>query len=261
MIKKDNILVGITERGDAGLDLSWVNKLEKPCFDGAILITKNITPGFMEKLLSVSKPVILHCTCTGWGHSWLEPCSPDYKTQLDALGSLIDKEFPADRCVLRIDPILPTDEGLDKVRMVLDYAALMLPMDKIRIRISVMDEYRHVRERFASTGHRPLYGGSFYAPWGMKHATIKVLTEEYPYFYETCAEDWMHDCYPNRFSCKQGCLSSLDLDIMGFLCPEDLLQNMQQRSGCHCLSCKKELLTERKQCPNGCLYCYWKNND
>ncbi len=25
-----------------------------------------------------------------------------------------------------------------------------------------------------------------------------------------------------------------------------------------CLSVKKEIFTERKQCPNKCLYCYWK---
>lgn len=38
--------IGITEAGDAGLDLSWANKLDT--VDGAIVITKCITPVFMK---------------------------------------------------------------------------------------------------------------------------------------------------------------------------------------------------------------------
>lgn len=34
--------IGITEAGDAGLDLSWVNKLDT--VDGAVVITKCISP-------------------------------------------------------------------------------------------------------------------------------------------------------------------------------------------------------------------------
>lgn len=33
--------IGVTERGDAGLDLSWVQKMDK--MDGAILITKDVS--------------------------------------------------------------------------------------------------------------------------------------------------------------------------------------------------------------------------
>ena len=258
-MENKKLVIGITERGDAGIDLSWFGKVENGNYNGAILITKNISPIFSEKILSMKKPAILHCTCTGWGHSWLEPCSPVFTNQIDALNSLIKAGFPAERCVLRIDPILPTEEGIDKVRMVLDYAASKLPMENIRIRISVLDEYKHVRERFINSGHRPVYGGSFYAPWEMKRNVIKMLTEEYPYFYETCAEDWMHEWKPERFSSRQGCLSTKDLDILGFSYPEEISQNMQQRTGCHCLEYKRELLAGRNICPNGCLYCYWKD--
>lgn len=42
--------IGITEAGDAGLDLSWANKLDT--VDGAIVITKCITPDFYEVALA-----------------------------------------------------------------------------------------------------------------------------------------------------------------------------------------------------------------
>lgn len=40
--------IGITEYGDAGVDLRWENKLGS--LDGAILITKNLTDTFISKV-------------------------------------------------------------------------------------------------------------------------------------------------------------------------------------------------------------------
>lgn len=37
--------IGITERGDASIDYSWVDKVSN--IDGAILITKNLTDKFI----------------------------------------------------------------------------------------------------------------------------------------------------------------------------------------------------------------------
>jgi hypothetical protein len=38
--------IGITEAGDAGVDLSWVDKMGS--VDGAVLITKCISPNFVD---------------------------------------------------------------------------------------------------------------------------------------------------------------------------------------------------------------------
>ena len=32
----------------------------------------------------------------------------------------------------------------------------------------------------------------------------------------------------------------------------------EQRASCSCLSQKVELLSNKKQCHHGCLYCYWR---
>ena len=56
--------IGITERGDASIDYSWVNKLDK--VDGAIIITKNLTDKFIHTIVEQSKNhnLILHKTLT-----------------------------------------------------------------------------------------------------------------------------------------------------------------------------------------------------
>lgn len=41
--------IGITEAGDAGLDLSWEPYVDN--LDGVVLVTKNITPSFHDAAL------------------------------------------------------------------------------------------------------------------------------------------------------------------------------------------------------------------
>lgn len=85
--------IGITERGDAGIDLSWTGHLDS--VNGAILITKNLTDGFCRAVLDNKDrhPLIIHAGCTGWGGSALEPRVPRYHDQLGRLSKLIADGF------------------------------------------------------------------------------------------------------------------------------------------------------------------------
>ena len=78
--------IGITEAGDAGLDLSWVNKLDT--VDGAVVITKCISPEFYDAVLSNKDKLIIHATFTGYGHSVLEPNVPSPYDEFDAIMAL-----------------------------------------------------------------------------------------------------------------------------------------------------------------------------
>lgn len=252
--------IGITERGDAGLNMAWVNKLNS--VDGAILITKNITKEFVENVLETHDKgykLIVHCTCTGYGNSELEPNVPNYKAQLNSLKFLIDMGFPAERCVLRIDPIFPSEKGLARVRQVIEYFR-SLNTGITRIRVSIVDEYKHVKERYRQRGWHCLYDG-FSPSREQLLATAKVLNElnsDYSYKYETCAEDGLGLLLISQETI--GCISYKDIKLMDIpMLKQDWQENPQNRKGCHCLSCKTELLTERKPCPNGCVYCFWKN--
>jgi DNA repair photolyase len=250
--------IGITERGDAGINLSWVNKVNQ--VDGMILITKNITKMFSLNVLDLHRKgykIIVHCTCTGYGGTELEPGVPNYQQQLFALASLIHEGFPAENCVLRIDPIFPSEKGMSKLHKVLSYFG-SLNTGVTRIRVSVVDEYNHVKQRYAKRGWTPLYQG-FQADDTQLNLVIKNLAM-YPQRYEICAENRMYqlslDKYPYLFEVA-GCISNKDLEIMDIPVLE-MAVNPQNRTGCHCLSCKYELFEKRQPCPHRCVYCFWK---
>ena len=145
--------IGITERGDPARDLSWTNTVRN-C-DGAIIITKAITNALAKNLLQLNQegfPVILHATCTGYGGTILEPHVPNYAAQLTSIVHMIQHGFPQDHIILRIDPIIPTSEDVDTATKVLDAAASMNIIPGCRVRISILDEYRHVKARLAAAG-------------------------------------------------------------------------------------------------------------
>lgn len=254
------MVIGITERGDAGRDLSWTCSIN--FMDGAVLITKAMTPAFINAVLDCRKPTIVHCTCTGCGGTVLEPGVPAPSMQLNNLKCLIDMGFPASRTVLRIDPIFPTDKGLAKAKAVLD-TMLSMQLGTKRVRISIVDEYPHVRARYAERGWTPIYGGKFFPS---EEHIQKVASMLYDYkdsglHFETCAEPALVKTAHQMgiFNIEEvGCISKEDLWLMNLPMPDGLTTNPQNRSGCKCLSCKTEMLTQKTQCSHGCIYCYWK---
>lgn len=262
--------IGITERGDASIDYQWVEKL--PSVDGTILITKNLTDRFIDTVIKCYEngdKLIVHATCTGWGRTDFEPNVPDYKTQLHQLKKLIKKGFPADHCVLRIDPIFPTLSGLNRVMEVIHEFQKQKTGIK-RIRISVYDEYHHVKERLKAAGYRPCYGENFHASPKQMESVANALRQfsycTYSHHgqvtmrnqFETCAEDLLVKRYPHSFK-QVGCVSNKDIELMGLEPVLNKEENGQPRTGCHCLTCKTELLTNKYRCPNQCIYCYWKD--
>lgn len=255
--------IGITERGDASIDTSWADKTNT-C-DGMIIITKNISRFVLEKLLELQArnyQVILHATCTGWGKTAIEPNVPDYVTQLMGINILVASGFRPENIVLRIDPIIPSVTGLKRVRNVLEKAVeIGLDLNKIRVRISVIDEYRHVKSRLQAMGLNQIYPGTqFYAsPENFQYVACQlrqIRDDVNPgmKFY-CCAEPNLTD--PDLFV-HAGCISQQDLAIMGLEYNQTSV-NPQNRGGCLCLSVKHELLNQRHRCPHQCVYCYWKD--
>ena len=263
----ENIRIGITERGDAGIDLSWVRKTGQ-C-NGVIAITKNLTSNAAEEILKLHKngyPCILHATCTGWGATRIEPNVPRPENQIQSVMNLIHAGFPMKNVVLRIDPIIPSEDGLNRVHRVVKIAMdTGLDFNKARIRISVLDEYRHVKARLQAAGLHTIYPGSdFYAkPENFRYVTqnLREIQTEIarrqniaPKF-RCCAEPALTD---QDLYVQTGCVSDEDLAIMGLNYSHTGI-NPQNRNGCKCLQCKYELLENRHRCPHQCIYCYWKD--
>ena len=103
------VRIGVTERGDAGLDFAWMNKSHS--VDGMILITKHLSYAFIDRIVKTN--AIVHATITGNGGTIYEPNVPPLSISKQYFSKLVERIGP-DRVVLRIDPIIPTDSGIAK---------------------------------------------------------------------------------------------------------------------------------------------------
>lgn len=247
---------GITEAGDASVDYDWEEKLDN--VDGTILITKKLTEVFIESVLEKKdKPIIIHVSCTGYGKTPLEPACPKFLYTIGKMRSLIDRGWPSDRLVLRVDPIIPTPMGIARFEAVVKAAHDIIPEVK-RVRVSVLDMYPHVRERFIKKGLALPYGDNFQASesqFAALNESIEKLRDKYHLQIESCAEKMLPATE------QVGCVSEKDFNILEI--PFEEVTGKKQRKSCLCSGNKKELLdykwnkTGYNHC-YGCLYCYWK---
>ena len=148
--------IGIPEAAEASVDLSWVDKMGS--VDGAVLITKCISPNFVDAAMKFKDKIIVHATITGYGGTILEPLVPYPYEQYGAIMYLIEKGFPKEKIVIRVDPIIPTKKGCERA---LNVIKTFIDMGFNRYRISVIDMYPHVRERFKAAGLPLPYGPKF----------------------------------------------------------------------------------------------------
>lgn len=236
---------GITEAGDAGLDLSWANKL----LEGNIIITKQLTCDngkLINLLLKNQERIILHITCTGYGGTKMEPYVPKPFKVYQGARELIKMGFPVKQMVLRIDPIIPTKKGIEHI---IEPLSLFKDIGIERVRYSIIDMYNHTKNRFLKEfGELPFDG--FQAPDYMVKNVLKTINPyRETYTFESCTENT-----PD----KVGCISIKDYEILG-LDTSDVIIGGFQRAGCMCCAGKTELLNNKKRCPSGCLYCYWRD--
>ena len=230
--------IGITERGDAGLDFSWRDKVGKYLF--SILITKNLNDEFIRSAVTAGN-VIVHAGITGYGGSAIEPNVPKPAWSVDQLEKLIAAGFPIGRTVARIDPIFPTAKGRATTEVLVRQLS---ELGIRRIRYSYVDLYGHVLKRFKDAGIE--------IPAFTEKGFMAELAPQYPEIrFESCAEGIGDDV---------GCISAYDFMEFGAL-PETTRINAQNRRHCKCLAVKVELLDYKnnKRCPHQCLYCYWRD--
>lgn len=240
--------IGITESGEPCFNLDIFERL----YDGNIIITKRLTNALIEKLAENKDKIVLHVTCTGWGGSVLEPFVPSPEVTRKKVGQLIEKGFPIEHIVLRIDPCIPTKEGLERIDNVL---RLFSDIGLKRVRFSVLDMYEHVKKRFKENGLEIPYE-TFHAPFDVRkkiHDVLLGFGNKYCFEVEACAEPGIESV---------PCLSQKDVDILGLTDKITLVGKKEQRSNCSCPSNKSELIqgeNKAKKCLNSCLYCFWRD--
>ena len=197
----------------------------------------------------------------------MEPGLPEPEITINAIRHLIDAGFPAENIVLRIDPIIQTDEGIERAKHVMELATAIIP-DVKRIRISIYDDYHLSREEMCRRGYAPIDKTTKWKnemerrpnPYHIKQIAEMLMSISGPdQHFELCAEPELEQAYPDRFHWT-GCLSHKDCEIMGIHVPSNIGINGQNRFGCKCLKMKRELLNKKKRCSSNCAYCYWGRN-
>jgi DNA repair photolyase len=227
-------MVGITERGDTALNHEWKPWVTegKP----AILITKD--PLTLSHQLSATMNIIVHCTITGWGSSPIEPNVPDPATAIEGFKK-VQRIIGYERTVLRVDPII-TEYSERSIKVIKSLKGTFH-----RLRISFLDMYPHVAERFTNGGIK-IQQKTFHSPL---HERQRVLS-----YIKSIFSD-VEICGEPELPCT-GCISVKDLAIFNIQVQSN--NRSQQRSTCHCLASKRELLSNKQRCKHQCLYCYWK---
>lgn len=246
--------IGITEGGDASLNYQWVSKISQ--VDGAILITKNVSDKFIDEVVKVKDKVIVHATITGYGGTILEPNIPDIDFSVVQINKLVLKGFQKEKIVIRVDPVIPTKKGISLFKNVVE---LFVKQGFKRFRMSLIDMYPHVRERFKEKGLPNPYIGNNFSPSINQLKEIDSCIRELKSKYtdiriESCAEKGLQE------TIQIGCISEYDLNLLGLTLVEKIDSKGFQRRDCLCYSGKTELLNHKEPCKYECLYCYWKKS-
>lgn len=248
--------IGTTEYGDAGLDLSWADRLGR--VDGAIVITKRVSPGFHDAVLSNKDKLIVHATITGYGGTALEPNVPSINDEYHAVMALVQAGFPKEKVVIRVDPIIPTKKGIRTAAVVIK---MFMDAGFARFRVSIIDMYPHVRERFKQSGFPLPYGEFGFSP---NKEQIRAVDE----MLGAASKYWQHSDALRIEGCAEpgltnvihcGCVSEYDLNLLGLQEDDAVDSAGYQRQHCMCYSGKIELLKGKGgRCAHKCLYCFWK---
>ena len=176
----------------------------------------------------------------------MEPGSPSFTDSMAMFDEAV-RMLGKDRVVLRIDPIIPTPDGIVRAKTVHDFLTGVKCTARPEHGTKSEDQLhgqlparQGTVQGGGASGGQPGY--DFHAPLAER---LKIA--EYFVGAEICGEPGM--------KCT-GCISELDLRILGIEATPAMLG--VQRPNCKCLAGKRELLKHRGQCASRCLYCYWK---
>ena len=240
--------VGITETNDPCFNLELFDKL----FDANVIITKNLTDKLIEKLIEHKDKCILHFTCTGMGGSKIEPFVPTVEVSVRQIGKLINLGFPLKQIVLRIDPIIPSEKGINTVINVLK---AFKDFNIERLRFSFLDMYKHVKQRFIDNNIKLPYE-SFHSDLMVRKNGFAIISNEA----KECGFKIIQTCGEPGFD-STPCISQMDIDILGLTDKIKLKDKKGQRETCGCPANKRQLISwqeSKKKCGHNCLYCYIK---
>lgn len=232
--------IGITDTGDAGFQLDWAQRMDQ--VHGAILITRVLTPEFLQALTPFPARVLIHVACSGYGGTVLEPNIPSLSWTRGRYTTLVETIRP-EQTVLRLSPIIPTPRGLSVAETVLK-AFGDSPVQRVRYRC--LELFPGVVARLQAARLSDPYEGAAGPRPGQLLALHALLARwEQRFQFESCAE-------PDDRAV--GCLSTRDAEPLGFD-PGALTPGSPVRRFCRCPANRVELLAAPSKCGQACLHC------
>jgi hypothetical protein len=241
------------------VDYVWVTETSDPFFhwqpvaevaasgQPVVVYSKNLVP---LDLFRDNPRVALGLTITGWGDTWLEPgvIAPEamvshFNHAAEAIG--------CERLRLRVDPGIPTAEGLRRAADVLTDIAI-----PVRTITSIIQFYKGHdtlfsrlgidRSRYTLRSGRAVYPQPELAAWWLRE--LHRVRPDFTGFISFCGMPYQVDGAEHT-----GCVDDALLAAIG-VTDFKRVPPGRQRPGCRCVITKRQALGG--PCTHGCLYCY-----
>lgn len=263
---RTNHEVGINNYCDLSMCYGYVFANLKPI---NILLLRCLKPGdveLMQKLIENKDKIILHYIVSGYGSTPLEPAVPHPAIAYKSLQTLIQLGFPKKQIVLRIDPVLPSEQGLIVVNQVLN---VFRTLGIKRCRFSFLKQNQNVKTRAAwmqffcgpnvnlNPYYSELYGKIFNYAAGFQRKDMCNLAKKWDWHYtfETCSRDDKDDF--NEY--EKACVSFDDYKRLGIRNFENPQEVYTRKNKCKCPDNVVELYPQTNmQCGLKCVHCKYK---
>jgi hypothetical protein len=139
---KTKPIIGYWKSGDPCLKINvWQNKL----IDINIINTKRLTDEFIEICLKEKHRIFLHINITGMGKTMFEPKIQTVKEIFFQIKKLLSRGFPQKQILIIVNPILPNDNGLNALKLLLKLFTEYKPL-RLRFIKFVLLNYRELED-------------------------------------------------------------------------------------------------------------------
>lgn len=112
-----------------------------------IIRTKNLTDEFIKFCLTNKSRIYLHIVINGMGHTVLEPNIPTVKQMFYGIKNLIDNGFSQKQILVVVEPIIPNDNGLKALQLLLRIFTEFKPLRLRFIRFQLLS-YTQIDGKF-----------------------------------------------------------------------------------------------------------------
>lgn len=138
-IVKKRPVITYYKSGDPTKNLNWIPKLE----DINIIQTKVLTDQFIETVLLNKSRIFLHIVITGMAQTVFEPNIPSVKDMFFMIQKLIKGGFPQKQILVVVNPVVPNENGLKSLELLLRVFTEFKPLRLRFIRFNTL-RYRQL---------------------------------------------------------------------------------------------------------------------